>query len=469
MTSTTLHQDVALVLDLGSGSLKLGLSGYQTPAVISENMVGRCRFQDIFAISGKRDTYIGAEAQSKRAIMALSYPIKRGKVTNWNDLEQFLSYSFFHDLNESPHEHPLLLTEPPLANAAERKKFAQMFFETFDVLNFHTKSTSTLGLFASGRMTGIAVDCGDGLTWAVPMNNGYTFPHAILSSEFAGQDITNSLMSKLRISGTGEGFHSTGDREIVQKLKESLCFVNSETTKEKEFRRVDRAKKEDARKVLRGTLRSKLKPEIKRLTNEKRKLDDNEPDMKHILAKIEELEDRRKDIEKKIKACDEDILKYLNQKKKNRLNIQQQYQLPDGNKVLISKERYTSAELLFTPSKIGLEFPGIHELIFNAIQLCNIDVKSSLYQNIVLIGGTTLLPGIETRVKSEVQQKAPDNVKLNVIAQDNRRYASWLGGSVYSMMPTFYDIENGCITKEEYDEKGIFHRDAWDIKKFLFA
>ena len=37
----------------------------------------------------QRDSYVHDEAQSKRSVLTLKYPIEHGIVTNWDDVEKY--------------------------------------------------------------------------------------------------------------------------------------------------------------------------------------------------------------------------------------------------------------------------------------------------------------------------------------------------------------------------------------------
>jgi hypothetical protein len=85
------------------------------------------------------------------------------------------------------------------------------------------------------------------------------------------------------------------------------------------------------------------------------------------------------------------------------------------------------------------------------------DLRKDLYGNIVLAGGSTMFPGINTRLEKEMIQLAPPTMKIKVIAPPERKYSVWIGGSILASLSTF---QNMWITKEEYDEAGpaIVHR-----------
>ncbi|KAH3687620.1 hypothetical protein WICPIJ_001430 [Wickerhamomyces pijperi] len=127
----------------------------------------------------------------------------------------------------------------------------------------------------------------------------------------------------------------------------------------------------------------------------------------------------------------------------------EKYKLPDGQVIKLGKERYRATELLFNPQLIGVESQGIHEVLYNSIQRCDLDLRTKLNQNVLLSGGVTLTKGFGDRLINESKKLNGKGVKLKIFAPPERKYSVWIGGSILAGLSTFKKI---WVNKKEWEE-----------------
>ena len=210
----------AVVVDHGTDTCKAGFADDDAPTAVFPSIVGFSRHRQ--AGMGQRESFVGAEAQSKRAILNLKYPIEQGIITNWDEMEEIWHHIFYNELHVCPEGGPVLFTEAPLNPRPNREKMTQIMFETFKIPVFYLGMQPVLALYSYGHNTGVVVDSGHGVSHCVPVYAGYAISRAIVRLDVAGRDLTDYLA---RIITEAVPSTTLADRESFRGLKEKLCYV----------------------------------------------------------------------------------------------------------------------------------------------------------------------------------------------------------------------------------------------------
>jgi actin-related protein len=236
-------------VEVGSGWTRGGFGGDDAPRAVFSSVVGRPRHKGVALGMGNKDAYgmfcrllsrhprnchadicnpvcflVGDEAQSKRGILTLKYPVSNGgEIENFDDYEKLLHHTFYNELRVSPEEHPVLLPVPTIFSKHTREKITQIMFETFNVPALQFFSDAVCAAAAAGRTTALVVILGETASWAVPVYEGIELTHAALRLDLGGRSLTDYLMKIL--TERGYSFTTTAERDIVRDIKEKLCFA----------------------------------------------------------------------------------------------------------------------------------------------------------------------------------------------------------------------------------------------------
>ena len=86
----------------------------------------------------------------------------------------------------------------------------------------------------------------------------------------------------------------------------------------------------------------------------------------------------------------------------------------------------------------------MHQIVVDAINRTDLDLRKDLYSNIVLSGGSTLTRGFGDRLLSEVQRVAVKDMRIKIFAPPERKYSTWIGGSILAGLSTFRKVCFAC-------------------------
>eukprot|EP00656_Telonema_subtile_P044174 TRINITY_DN50462_c0_g1_i1.p1 TRINITY_DN50462_c0_g1~~TRINITY_DN50462_c0_g1_i1.p1 ORF type:complete len:397 (-),score=95.86 TRINITY_DN50462_c0_g1_i1:124-1314(-) len=187
--------------------------------------------------------YYVAPSMMIEPFMRMKFPVQHGIVDSWEDMEKIWGHLFYDRLKASVGHVPsgsddiygdeevdidaVLMTEAAMNPKYNREQCTAIMFEKFQVDKFFLAIQAILALYSSGRMTGLALDVGEGVTHTVPIFEGYTMSHAVTRHNLAGRDLTNYT---IRLLGEACGCYLTtsSEKEMARRIKEELCYVSQD-------------------------------------------------------------------------------------------------------------------------------------------------------------------------------------------------------------------------------------------------
>lgn len=106
---------------------------------------------------------------------------------------------------------------------------AEIMFEKFQVPFFHVSNQSVLSLYSSGRTTGTVLESGDGVTYSLPIYEGYIMKQNLQRLDIGGRNCSFQLIKLMN----NEKLNNLNKKmKIVNEIKESYCYVALDPEKE---------------------------------------------------------------------------------------------------------------------------------------------------------------------------------------------------------------------------------------------
>lgn len=95
---------------------------------------------------------VGGTAACNANLLHIGYPIEKGIVCNWDDMELLWNYAFLEQLKVDPKGCKILLSESPMNSHDKRKRMAEMMFEKYGFEGAYFANSGVLPLYASGMV-----------------------------------------------------------------------------------------------------------------------------------------------------------------------------------------------------------------------------------------------------------------------------------------------------------------------------
>ncbi|KAJ3339186.1 Actin-like 6A [Entophlyctis luteolus] len=388
----------AIVLDVGAASVKAGHAGVDTPSAVfpaaasvvnNELSVGDLRVWQWVKLISSAATQLTTE-----------------QVVDWNVFEALCNHAFSERLFvDSMSEHPLLVSEAAWASRDSREKLIELAFETFKVPAFYVAKAPVLSAFSAGKATALVIDSGADCTSVVPVVDGFVLKKAIQRNAIAGNAIsafTKSLFEANRVKIVPHYNVKTKVPITAGQIPPpTVLWGRNATSSFNDF---------STFRVL--------------------------EDFKESVLQVSEFHFNQN---------------YLQNRPPR------SFEFPDGYNNSFGVERFRIPEIMFNPT-IAPQYadgsvPGLQQLVHAALTACDPELRATLFSNVVVTGGNSLLPGFIERLNNTMSHSMGMKHRIHAAGSTaERKYASWIGGSVLGSLGNFHQM---WISKSEYDEKGV--------------
>ena len=452
----------ALVLDPGYSTVRAGFAGEDTPKSVIPTYC---------AVSGERHIFGDHVIDAPRENIAITHPMNRdGIVEDWDVAEKLFKHSFaakltgvrpnkalqdwLNDPSTVPNlqtamkaavdtercleDHPLFMTEPSWNPPKAREKATEIAIESWGTPAFYMGRTGVMAAFAAGKATALIIDIGASTTSVTPVHDGIILKKGVTRSYLAGNFISAQIRNML-VSNQPQPITITPHYLI--KSKQPVDAGQSANVVHKTFPSGYQPPQDSFRRYQEERTLLEFKELVVQVWNGPNSL----------------LSSQNGTPSAEVQAS----------------QMGKPFEFPDGYNQLFTTDRFRVVESLFdhrayippppnnaSLSSESLRFPSPPEpshtilaLIKQSLSAVDVDLRGHMLANVVCTGGSTLIPGLTSRLDAELQRLYP-STRVKIHASGNvveRKFGGWTGGSIMASLGTFHQM---WISRKEYEEHG---------------
>lgn len=439
----------AIILDPGSYTTRIGYAGDDFPKVITSSN---------YAVhDGKR--IFGEDINVPRPNYEIKPILQDSVVVDWDAAVAQYHHYFDTEMKIDYKEQPLLVTEPIWSSFNERKTMIETIYENFDFPALYLARAPTCVSFQQGRPNCLVVNIGHDTLSVTPVIDGISLLRNSMRTHYSGKYLSDQF------------------NDLLQTKFSNLSLTPRYKVKSKEPTVYPEPAKFTTRDVPENITKSFDEYQTELVFHEMKETILEAPD-KQITD--ENSEGYSKDENKRL------------------------FEMPNGQAIELTIERYELADSLFEPSnysftnpdfssrykpengtvtidstqddyrplkrarknesntstpppagspEIETETRGLTSLISHVLSTIDIDLRASVAHNIIITGGVSLIPHLTERLYSELSALNPGlKIRLHAIGNSSERLnQTWIGASVLASLGTFHQM---WVSKEEYEEAG---------------
>lgn len=200
-------EEYAIVLDIGTHSIKSGTAEDENPINISRTIYSGDVYGDEVLTLNKK----------------IEYPIEKSIIQDFDVMETFLTKIVNEKIGLEVSERPYILVDSPYNSNNARGQIGEIIFEKFESPALYMELSGYTSMVQMEKENALIVDIGAGGVNIMPYYNSTYLFNAANKQDFGGDDV-DKYLSNLINKEKGISLPYNTNRELLSKIKEKLGY-----------------------------------------------------------------------------------------------------------------------------------------------------------------------------------------------------------------------------------------------------